>query len=194
MKTISLKPAARPFFRPTKDEAPDESAEKSDRPITSAVRWTDGNRTLLGQRKLRRIAKADTARTTKKHRRQQIADFQQRRAYGEIASVRVLGYLDEGFLLGTGGLRLRLIEDGDLTATKARIVDWVDTVVDGEDAKRPVTVQAPVGHTPKEVLEAAGFSQQAIVELYAYLEGGRPIPAKGPADAALLALGQRIAA
>lgn len=112
-------------------------------------------------RRGRRIRLADSKRLTKRHRRQQLADFAERRNYAEIVSVRVLRHLEAE----PGNLLAELVYEGKL---------------DGRS-----------GHTPSAILKAAGFSQKAIVEIYIALEQDEPIPTKGVADAELVLFNER---
>ena len=150
----SLKPAKKNFF--LKDKAPEvpvtEFEKKEHRP-TSSARWTDHLARPFSAREIRRQRERDTKSTTKKHRRHQISAFHQSKSYREIAAVRVLEHIEQVERgLHPGGLRLQLIKDDLLPATRNRIVGWVDTVIDGEDAKRPITIQVDRGHTPHEIL------------------------------------------
>ncbi|MBC7594903.1 MAG: hypothetical protein H7288_13360 [Kineosporiaceae bacterium] len=171
---MALKPTPSNFFR-SKTARTDDEDPRTKRKITSAVRWTDAKLAPIGQRKVRRLRDADTKRTTKKHRRQQVADYQQRVAHHELAAVAVLRHFEESTDLPTGGLRQRLIDDGALAGTVSRIIGFEDVEVEaGHDVlpegaavfQSPIFVEVPVGHTPRQILNAAGIDDNKLAELY----------------------------
>lgn len=150
------------FFGALKDKVvpTTEFPEREHKP-TSSRRWTDAHMSALSARAIRRQRDRDIDRTTKRHRRNQLRQLLQKRAYDEIVSVRVLREIDP-----EGALRLRLIEDGLLQPTRSKIVGWEDDRIDGVIVRSPVTVQVPVAHTPSEILSVVFKTREDVVRRY----------------------------
>lgn len=199
MNKNSFKPTLSNIFTKPKGSHTDDEDPRLKRKVTSAMKWTDALYVVPSgsARRSRRIGKADARRNTKKHNRQQRQTYFQSKGYGEIAAVRVLRELEDRFDLGEGGLRQRLIDDGDLAATEPRIVGWESAHQPERtpgDYSKPITVPRPVGHTPAEILAAAGFGRDAVIELYGHFAAKQVLLRKGAGDLALSSLAQRVAA
>lgn len=154
---------------------PATSKGEGQRRLTSAARWTDFAQVPMSPRQVRRIRERDYARTTKKFHGRQKQQAIEVGKHNERVAVKVLSSFEQLQGLEPGGLRQQLIDDGALQATAPHIIGWEteDMLVPNAggvaptymDVRVPITVDRPVGHTPSEILAAAGLTPEKIQEL-----------------------------
>jgi hypothetical protein len=175
MSVSPSKAIKRNFFGVVKPEPKQATVTglKDEKSPTSARKWTDGLQRPLSQRELRRIKNREINSQTKKFRRDQRRSQRAAVKHNERQAIIVLQAIEKGHGLERGGLREQLIEEGALEATRERVIGYE---VHEHPEVGPVTIDitkaVPIGHTPVEILSAAGLTPEKIAEAHAALAGG----------------------